>query len=246
MLLGSTALQKTFLVIASLTIGLTLFDSSMTAIAETSSSLRTGWPGRRFSGGNRCGCIDLPTVALIPETNISTTMSAEPFVYVAVAPMNAPHQSEFILSDGNGNPLYTVSQTLDSEGGIVGFRIPSTLLQVNKRYAWTFSVFANEHHPPEHDSSVTGWIQRVDSEAIQSEIRQQESVSAEQTRSLEDSLALLEIYQSLELWADAITLIVDLREQYPDEESVQEHWMQIIQTLGVTDDRRIPWESAEF
>jgi len=238
--LKNTILRKGILSSVSLAIGLVLSNLSLIAVAEPPLPLRTGLPGRRFGSGVRCRCIlNLPMVALIPENHVGETISANPTIHILTAPtdefpQSEFHQGEFHFFDDNDTLVYTASQRLSPEGGIVSFRVPSDLLTLNDNYRWTFSILDDDMSHTAYGPVLMGWLRQVEFDAIAAE-----PISSIRSRSLESTLALLNDYQSAGLWTDAVTLIVNLRQQHPNESSVQAAWVQLLQTLDVTRDDRL-------
>ncbi|MGB7249774.1 MAG: DUF928 domain-containing protein [Phormidesmis sp.] len=237
---------KKMLVQAGLGAGLLLTSTIMPAVANqnTASSLRQGLPGRRISGGSRSDCMagSPPVVALNPETNLGETMSDRPSIYFIIPELEDAYPLEFSLRDSAGNSIYEKSLTTRDSEGVVSIQLPPQSLQVQQDYRWYFSVVCDAHDPFQNDV-LSGWLRQVEpntiiESSIEASINTSDNHSVEkghgvESENIENALALARSYQTVGLWNDAISALASLREQYPNNDSVNYTWSQLLQALRI-------------
>lgn len=198
-----------------------------------STHVRQGFPGRRISDGNRCGCPYLTVVALVPPSNLGQAIKEQPTLYFALPATPSSqgltaHSAEFTLATAERSIIHRATFQVDADSDTISYQMPANLLETETIYSWALTVVStNDNHTS--TDSVEGQIRRV----LPNPERGITAIASENT-SLETQLLLLEEYQQAELWLDAIAPLVALREVYPESPEVPEAWEQLIQNLGLS------------
>lgn len=207
-------------------IALTLPSVAFPAMANNDSEeIQFGLPGRRIGGGSRGECLSgaQPLVALNPSTNLGRTASDRPSLHFVVSTFDEPYNTKFSLRDSDGNKVYEEAIALEKNQEILSIQIPENSLQEAQNYSWRFAVVCD----PEDSAQnivLTGWLRQVDQAAAPSADLVAES-------SLEESLELIRRYEAAELWTDAVSSVVALRQQYPEAPAVRAEWSALLQSL---------------
>jgi len=185
-----------------------------------------GMPGRREGGGTRgtLAVMEIPPTALIPATNLGTTLSAHPTLYFYVPAETGGLTAEFMLLDSQGETLYHVSAPLPSQEGIVSVPLPTDLsLESERNYQWFFSVEISENDPSAN-IILSGWVWRVpENPALMQDI---EAIAlADQPKA----------YAEAGLWYDAVTALVNLQQANPGSATVQGQWTTLLESVALQD-----------
>ena len=173
-----------------------------------------GAPERTKGSGSRgCGdyiASDHPTklAALMPMNNISTTIDAQPSIYLYV-PVTKRSQAEFTLYDWtsqNRTPIYQAQLSLTETAGIVKLTLPKQVqLQSDYTYAWNFSIYCS-NNPQEAYQYVDGWLQPMS-------LSTEQLTKREQLR--QQPLALAQFYAQAGIWADVLDILSHIRYANP-------------------------------
>lgn len=178
-------------------------------------------------------------VALMPKTNLGTTVEANPTFWFYIPPFrylpsntSASPQliqvkaGEFMLLDDKGKPMLKrpIPVKLSDQAGFARFTLPkdpafwvgSKSLEVGKRYNWFFSI-ACDNDQPARNPTVSGWVQRV-----------------EQPRNLQQQLKQIAprdrytVYLQNDNWYESITALADNRQTASDA------WLELLKQLDLT------------
>lgn len=134
----------------------------------------------------------------------------------------ANFSAEFILQDSDDNQVYQQAITLPTTPEIISVNLPSTVmpLKVNKNYHWFFVVnCSGEENVPIY---VEGDIQRINLNPS--------LVADLATATQRDKVA---IYAENGIWFDALTLLVKLRQEHPDDASLVSDWFSLLDSINV-------------
>ncbi|MCU0523701.1 MAG: DUF928 domain-containing protein [Elainella sp. Prado103] len=211
-----------------LSCALTLFGIGIlpSSLAQEFNPEDRGLPGRRQGGGTRGGCLtQQPTLtALIPDTNLGTTLSEYPSFFWYV-PENNAVAAEFVLLDANNQELYQTILPVTQQAGIVQFKLPedgtAQPLKTGESYRWYFSLICNPLDRST-DSFTTGWIRRIEP-------------SAELTAALSRATAAEkpQIYLQQGIWYEGLTSLVQLHQTQPQTPGWNQQWQQLLRSIGL-------------
>jgi hypothetical protein len=193
-----------------------------------------GAPSRTEGGGTRgsgsCQQADKPLKALVPSNRFGATVAAHPtfFVYMPAASTQAsPLQVEFILADKNGTEIYNSTFKANGTPGIMTLSLPTQAglppLEVGQDYKWSFSVICQPDDRSE-DMTVEGWVRRV---SLDSRLSAQLKQASPQKQ--------VELYAGAEIWHDALTTLVQLRRDKPNDSTVAADWARLLSAAGLSD-----------
>ncbi|MEM9091034.1 MAG: DUF928 domain-containing protein [Cyanobacteria bacterium P01_F01_bin.53] len=202
-------------------------------LAQISRTVPEGRPGRRVSGMPRCiyKCWsgDQPIVALIPHfTHVPRTTSDRPSLHFVVPPVAEMRPIEFFLRDIEGTVVYDTTLETADDGGLMSIQLPAQTLQVDQDYYWAFSIVLDESNRSS-DLVVEGALRYlVVDDSVMSDFDQ---LASDDGLDIQAGLELVDSYQALGLWNNAVTLAVQLRQFYPDNSAVSQYWTELLQTL---------------
>ncbi len=197
------------------------------AAKDNVSQIEPGLPGRRISGGSRGECISgaQPLVALNPATNLGVTASSQPSLHFVVSTFSEPYNTKFSLQDAAGNKVYEEAIAIEKDQEILSVQIPENSLQANQNYRWRFTVVCDPESSAEN-IVLNGWLQQSDQALVA-----RGNLSSE--HGLEENLELVRTYKEAELWSDAVSSMVTLRQQYPEERLVKAEWADLLRSLDL-------------
>lgn len=183
-----------------------------------------GAPSRTGDGGTRSAtaCI-APNAgkitAVVPDNNVATTVATNPSLFVYI-PENKAKSGEIILSDAEGNDLYSSKFTVTNQAGIMRIDLPD-ILQTGRIYDW--QVILN----------CTGDIEVVDmgsNPSVQGKIETVQISDDLQTKLATVQATPLEVaklYAEAGVWQETLKTLADLRNKYPKE------WVELLQSVGL-------------
>jgi hypothetical protein len=197
-----------------------------TSAGGNSQKLPEGLPLRRVGGGTRSDC-NLNThnqlTALIPERTIAKTTSTNPKFYFYLPENTAGKQLEFVLRDQNDRQVYETTFTSNGKSGVMAVELPASqqyLLESNANYHWYLSLLCNPANRSQ-DIVLEGSIQRVELDA---------ALTQKLARST--SLDRVSLYQSANIWYDALSTLADLKASNTAT-PVAEKWMTLLESVGL-------------
>ena len=191
-----------------------------------------GRPASRSSGGSRGNCQTL-LIALVPgegtlsddcsqPTYSSTALTTTPMptLWFYIPEQDSTLQAELALLDDNRQAIALETLSLPAETGVVGISLGYEL-DMDQSYRWLFSIAPESN--PSRILTVEGIVRRVTSDA---ELNQQlESASAARDR-------IVRLAQA-GIWHDALTELVTLRQQQPEDITVMKDWQHFLNSVGL-------------
>lgn len=192
-----------------------------------------GRPASRSSGGSRGNCPTL-LIALVPgegtlanddcgqlsQAFTALTTTPAPTLWFYIPDHDSPLEAEFALLDDNRQAIVVETPTIPSTSGIVGIPLAYEL-ETDQSYRWILSLSQNTN--PSRELIVEGIVRRV---PLNAELSQQlEAVTDSRDRIL--SLAQAGI------WHDALSELVTLRQQQPENTALIDDWQQFLGSVGL-------------
>jgi hypothetical protein len=161
--------------------------------------------------------------AFSPTTGAGLTLAKQPTILVYV-PLTQAQTGEFSLSNPVGGGIYRTTVALRNTPGIVRIQIPTSLppLEPNQDYQWSFAIVCNPQNRFQ-DRIVMGEIRRTELSPTQMQQIQQAIPSAR-----------IALYQSANIWYDAIATIFELRRDQPNNTTLDITWKQLLQSAGLS------------
>lgn len=187
-----------------------------------------GLPGRREGGGTRTrgGCLaQQPSLtALMPDSNFGRTIAAYPS-FSWYVPQNQATAAEFVLLDPANAEVYKTIVPVAQQSGIVSVSVPTdgsiSALEVGKSYRWYFSLICDPLDRSA-DAFTTGWVERVEPSAT---LTQELATAPTQEQPI--------IYAEAGIWYEAISTLVKLRHQEPQNVALLNQWQNLLQSVGL-------------
>lgn len=130
---------------------------------------------------------------------------------------------EFVLQDEDDRYIYKTQFVLPlTEGGFIRIPIPSSSkpLQAGKRYTWTLLT----HFSPNETNYVHGRIYRT---SLSPKTRQQLQTATPSQR--------LDLYLKEGLWFDALSMLVNLRQDAPQDLQLASKWSTLLQDIHLVE-----------
>lgn len=175
-------------------------------------SSNDGATGKRVGAAGTRGCSSdnnkPPLTALIPGINMGWTISERPTFWFYV-PYQASSTTpvEFKLTDFKDKEIYKQNLQLTNTPGIIGITLPKNApaLELDQTYEWSLSINCGSKI-----DDVYGRVKRV-------------KASAEVTKQLQANTGrdLLLVYAENSFWYDALTGLIELLRQNPQDESLK-------------------------
>jgi Domain of Unknown Function (DUF928) len=192
--------------------------------------------GRRRGGTSRqdvCPQLNTQITALVPgrEKNNESLSFLTPivaeyptfWVYLPELPPNL-RAGEFVLQDSLGNDILRKPLALSGKPGVIAISLPPNpqyALKQNKSYHWYFKVFCNRQKDHPEYFYVDAWVKKI---ALTPLLKQElgRAKSGE-----------YKTYQRNQLWYDALTNLVELRRQNPQDKRLIADWRKLLTLLGL-------------
>ena len=159
---------------------------------------------------------------LMPSTNQGLTTSAHPTFWVYIPPTTA--QSVFLkLEDEHNNYHYHTVLPISETAGIRGFTLPETApaLEMDKTLKVSLAIMCGSMLDPS-DPVVEGWIKRVAPDTSLSPQHEQRT-----------ALELAAFYVNQGIWFDALTILANLRQSQPHQETFDFAWEELLESVGL-------------
>ena len=182
-----------------------------------------GRSGSRTGGGSRNECLnpDPPLTVLAPSSNLGTTISNHPtlWVYVPYTPSQAP-VGEFVLQTAQRDDIMRLPFTLPPSPGLVSVTVPESeaALLVEEEYRWYFNLYCNLD-PNASPIYAQGWIRRLDSNDAG-------RIDAFDLRSDQ-------YYAREGIWFDALNELANLRRDRPSDPELFNDWQALLNAPGI-------------
>ncbi len=185
-----------------------------------------GRPTKRRGMGSRndCPATNIPLTALIPENQVGKVVGSNPtfWLFIPYKSSKIP-KGEFVLQDEAHNDVYRTDFPIDKGEGIVGVSLASgQSLEIDKTYQWYFKLYCDR------DKSTTpiyvrGWVRRV---ALQpNQQKQLSGVASPRQR--------VAFYAQNGIWYSALTELVKLRRENPQNKILARDWLQLLNNVGL-------------
>jgi hypothetical protein len=191
-----------------------------------------GAPGESRDAGSRplCEPPDKPFTAIAPAQNWGETTSQNPTFWLYI-PYEAGDVDLYLRDEQTQEEVFRHTFEVTGGAGIHGFTLPASApeLEADKLYAWQLDFVCN----PETGTKfrTTGMITRrplaYDLEAALAEANPQEQAA---------------LYAEAGLWYDALEIVADLHQQYPDDQSIADDWASLLEhpSVGLDDLVNVP------
>lgn len=182
-----------------------------------------GAPGNRNDAGSRSH--DLAFLPLIPKNNKGLTISSHPTFWLYISPNFSCDKLGFSLVEKEGKTdtiFYKTQLKLSQDKGLIEFPLPPDAppLTIGESYRWIFSCGANARY---------GEIERISfshSFAHQiNHLNQQEK---------------LEILKERDVWYEFLTILVNLRRNFPENQNLKKIWDNLFKNPAVDLEEVIP------
>ncbi len=184
-------------------------------------SQNRGRPGRTVGGGTRSplpSCTDrndTSLTALMPESNLGFTVSANPTFFFYV-PKNTAESAEFTVLDEESKQIYQTTFALANTPGVIKVQLPQTVsLEIGKTYQWEFAIICDSQER-DQDEFVWGDSQRVE-------------LSPELKTNLKQILLLQQakLYAQRQIWHETLAILAQLHSSNPRE------WEELLDSVGL-------------
>ncbi len=186
-----------------------------------------GTPRTDEGTGSRGDCLHKPSLppltSLVGTKQLKLTTSSHPtfWVYVPYTQAEAPY-GEFSLQTGE-REIYRTQLQLPGKPGIVGVSLPSTVppLEVGKPYRWYVDIncaaaeSAADFSTP---ASLTGMVERIDFPA---NLNQELETTSKPLKRIAN-------YAEHGIWYDALTELVQLCLQQPENNTLKQTWHKLL------------------
>ena len=138
-------------------VGLCLASTGFPAMAEVSSQVRRGLPGRRISGGTRrTECYS--QIGVLEPASGSKSIEGETTLDFWIAEFDDVYPVDFRLRDSKGHTAYRQSLQTSNKEQFISIQIPKDALQTNLDYHWSFSVVCDAGDRSQ-DINLSGQLQ---------------------------------------------------------------------------------------
>ncbi|MGM3304884.1 DUF928 domain-containing protein [Anabaena sp. WFMT] len=180
--------------------------------------------------GCPCGCRKSKLLAIVPNNYPSLTVSSRPVFFVHVPKIDKQYinssdgklDAEFrLVIPATEEEVYSTKISISQEG-ITEINLPKNVLEleVDKDYLWELAIVCNidDYHP----INVGGLVRRVKPSA--------KLISAlEQANSLQTAV----IYAKNGIWIEALSTLIQLRRQSPQNLRVMYYWRSLLKSVDL-------------
>lgn len=195
---------------------------------ESVTITNNGLPSHRRDGGTRSSCLvnSQEFVALVPDTTVSLTASANPKLYFHVPQTNQSQTIEFILRDRQDRLIYETLIETKGRSGIMSVEIPFSLVAQaksvgdNTDYRWYLSNICNQKKRSQ-DIVLQGWIERI----------QLSKITQEKLAEL-SPIEQANFYQQQGIWYDALSIAVNQLKTQP-ENILETQWSELLDQIDL-------------
>lgn len=203
-------------------------------VSESFNPPSRGAPGSAAAGGSRgCGLNagQKFLTPLIPSDAMAFTLSEYPtfFWYVPEAESSEKNSAKqpinlrFRMIDENQNIVYDKKLSAPS-AGIMSHRLSpedSEPLMANKQYYWMVQIICDPENP-DGNPLIDGWVERIPlTEELQAELAN----ATEDTRP--------SIYAREGIWHEALTSLAQLRQKYPEDQTILSRWSEFLRSVSL-------------
>ena len=217
-------------VVTGLLVGLSI--GTMPGLANESSNLRQGLPGRRISGGVRMeppsdSCFtdfNQSLVSVMPQSNLGLTLAAHPTLWFSMPETMGSKAVEFRLFNSAEDLVYTTQLESNNRFGITEFQVPESApaLAIDEDYSWVLTLACN-NGSSSPTLGLQGQIRRV--EITQEMTNQLNSASPEER---------VQLYGNAGLWHEQVTELANLRRRQSANTDIQLAWITLMNSTGLS------------
>ncbi|MBE9114832.1 DUF928 domain-containing protein [Lusitaniella coriacea LEGE 07157] len=155
--------------------------------------------------------------ALTPPSYYGTTLQERPKILVYL-PASSAREVVFSIKDEDKNSIYEMTIPITGNAGIVSAQLPpdAPALEVGKHYQWYFALKIDGELTP-RSPFVDGWVERI-------------APSSTLAQSLQGAspLETAEILGENGVWYDCVVALAALRTTQPTNESILDHWQELL------------------
>lgn len=166
--------------------------------------------------------------SLLPSNQLGLTLKKHPVFFWHI-PSSSAKIAQFTLltqtSDGYEEVVYETNLDLPEKTGIISFTLPEQVesLKANTNYRWFLTIIC-DNKDYSKNPYVQGIVKRIPPE-----------LPSSQSPKKEDLLTTATIYAQTGIWHDALTSLVKLRCQKPNDTLVKSHWLQFLDSVGLNE-----------
>ncbi|WP_017307216.1 DUF928 domain-containing protein [Spirulina subsalsa] len=146
-----------------------------------------------------------------------TTTQSNPSLFVYVPSSSAQEVELTVVRAGDGETIFHEFVTLPEGEGVISVSLPG-ILEPNQEYLWEFALICDWQNR-ESDSYIQGTLTRLP----------RNWVLDRQIARTRDSLTQAQIYAQNGAWLDALKILAERRQDYP------ELWSQLLESVGLTE-----------
>jgi Domain of Unknown Function (DUF928) len=156
------------------------------------------------------------------DSNYGLTVAARPSMFVYL-PATTARKALFSVKDESGKSVHQSVVAIPASGGIVQVALPSKApsLELNKNYVWGLAVLCGDQLKP-GSPFVSSWIRRVAPPTTLA-TAMQKSPSLEQAA----------LYGFNGIWYDTLTTLADLKQQKPNDATLDSTWKELLKSVGL-------------
>ncbi|MDJ0734170.1 MAG: DUF928 domain-containing protein [Nostocaceae cyanobacterium] len=165
-------------------------------------------------------------LAVVPQTYFGTTVSERPTILVYL-PESGAKEAIFSLKDDAGNTLHQMTLPVSGKAGVVSIQVPTTL-KVEQNYQWFLALKLDEELSP-RTPYVDGWIQRI-----------QPNPEVAKAMQEKDLLKQAEAFGKHGVWYDCVATLAKLQAEEPNNKSLNQHWSELLASVGLKDIDQVP------
>jgi hypothetical protein len=172
---------------------------------------------------------------LVPASKIGSTIAEYPSI-VWYMPKSSASAVEFVLSDANGQEIYSVNYALtkmfvEGEGevsahGLMSLTLPAlahlTPLEIGQDYQWEL-VLVCDREDRSGDVISVGGIRRVQLDPTLAS-RIQQATPPERVA----------LYADARVWYETLTTLIELRRDRPNDKNLAEAWNKLLNSVGLS------------
>ena len=187
---------------------------------------RRGAPTSTAGGATRGSCkVGTPVIApILPQGRLGLTLAERPSFFVYIPPGSAETANFLLQTDGDREIVYESDIKIPAASGIVRFDLPADApaLEVGKQYHWFITLKCNPIAGTSGNPGVDGWVERIAPDATLA--RQLQNATPK---------SLPALYAGAGIWHEALSSLVTLRQQAPDNAQLLNDWQSLLKSVGL-------------
>ena len=185
-------------------------------------------PETRGAGtrGSSCFLPKQVITSLLPANQSGLTLNKHPTFFWHI-PQTSVKTAEFaIITDGNKRDgeetvVYETTLSLPQQSGIISLTLPKKVeaLKTNTNYRWYFTIICDDEDSS-NNPYVEGLVKRIPAQ-----------LKLSTSLSNANLLQMANLYAQAGIWHDALTSLVKLRCNQPNNPKVKLHWQQFLDSV---------------